>query len=215
MNYEELEFSEKGAAQNELRARTQSRNSDMSVHVNFFCSSYRNTFACGYGFSDWVSKWRVVANLAAKCDCDTEKSWVSVLRYGIIRAIVYQDVSVCLGKLCLPAASGSVVMVGSAAWILHKACFTVVPNLQSDLHQNSCRGWVKIAWAYFLIYIYNSVFVCFFFFLNGGRGTKQMQLRFRCVLNHSLSSHHWALFQRIEWLSQISLWYIWNMWWFS
>lgn len=48
--------------------------------------------------------------------------------------------------VCLPAVSSSAVMVGSAAWILHKACFTVVmPYLQSDLHQNSCRGLVKIA----------------------------------------------------------------------
>lgn len=119
----------------------------------------------------------------------------------------------CPGKLCLPAASSGAVMVGSVVWILHKACFTVVPNLQSDLHQNSCRGLVKIACAYFCIYIYNSMFV--WVFLNGGREHNQMQLRFQCVLNHSLSPHHWALFQRIEWLSQIPLWYIWNMWWFS
>lgn len=49
------------------------------------------------------------------------------------------------GQAVSPAASSSAVMVGSAAWILHKACFTVVPNLQSDLHQNSCRGLVNIA----------------------------------------------------------------------
>lgn len=48
--------------------------------------------------------------------------------------------------VCLPAVSSSAVMVGSAAWILHKACSAVVmPNLQSDLHQNSCRSLVKIA----------------------------------------------------------------------
>lgn len=66
MNCEELEFSEKGAAQNELRARTQSRSSDTSVHVKFFAPVTEMTFACGYGFSDWVSKWRLVVNLAAK-----------------------------------------------------------------------------------------------------------------------------------------------------
>lgn len=93
-----------------------------------------------------MSEWRVGANLAAKWDCDTEKLRVSVLSYGTVCAIVYQDMSVCLGKLCLPAVSSSAVMVESAAWILHKACFTVVmPYLQSDLHQNSCRGLVKIA----------------------------------------------------------------------
>lgn len=48
--------------------------------------------------------------------------------------------------VCLPAVSSSAVMVGSAAWILHKAYSTVVmPNLQSDLHQNSFRSLVKIA----------------------------------------------------------------------
>lgn len=159
-----------------------------------------------------MSEWRVGGNLAAKWDYDAEKLRVSVLRYGIICAIVHQDVSMCLGKLGLPAASSSAVMVGSAAWILHKACFTVVPNLQSDLHQNSCRGLVKIAWAYFCIYICNSMGVflfCFFFCFNGGRGNNQMQLRFRCALNHSLSPHHWALFQRTEiWLSGLSVVYL-------
>lgn len=66
MSYEELEFSKKSAAQNELRARTQSRSSGISVHVKFFAPVAEMTFACGYGFSDWVSEWRVGANLAAK-----------------------------------------------------------------------------------------------------------------------------------------------------
>lgn len=167
-----------------------------------------------------MSEWRVGGNLAAKWDYDTEKLRVSVLRYAIICAIVYQNVNMCLGKLGLPAASSSAVMLGSAAWILHKACFTAVPNLQSDLHQNSCRGLVKIAWAYFCIYICNSMGVFFLFCFallcfNGERGNNQLQLRFRCALNHSLSPDHWALFQRTEWLSQISLWYIWSMWGFS
>lgn len=59
------------------------------------------TFVPGYGFSEWVSEWRVGANLAAKWDCDTEKLRVSVLSCGIICPIVYQDISVCLGKLCV------------------------------------------------------------------------------------------------------------------
>lgn len=48
-----------------------------------------------------MSEWRVGANLAAKWDCDTEKLRVSVLSYGTVCAIVYQDMSVCLGKLCV------------------------------------------------------------------------------------------------------------------
>lgn len=62
MNFEELEFSKKGAAQNELRARTRNRGSDTSVHVKFFAPVAEIAF----GFSDWVSEWRVGANLAAK-----------------------------------------------------------------------------------------------------------------------------------------------------
>lgn len=101
MNYEELEYSKKGAAQNELRARTQSRNSDTSVHVKVFAPVAEMTFAHGYGFSDWMSGWRVGANLAAKWDCGREKFRVSVLRHGVICVIVYQDLSMYLGKLCV------------------------------------------------------------------------------------------------------------------
>lgn len=66
MDNEELEFSKKGAAQNELRTRAQSRSSDTSVHVKIFAPVAEMTFACGYRFSDWMSEWRVGANLAAK-----------------------------------------------------------------------------------------------------------------------------------------------------
>lgn len=50
MNYEELEFSKKGAAQDELRARTQNRSSGTSVHVKIFAPVAEMTLARGYGF---------------------------------------------------------------------------------------------------------------------------------------------------------------------
>lgn len=50
MNYEELKFSKKGAAQDELRARTQNRSSGTSVHVKIFAPVAEMTSARGYGF---------------------------------------------------------------------------------------------------------------------------------------------------------------------
>lgn len=139
------------------------------IHLSMsnFCSSCRNCFYL------WV--W--VLRLGVRMESGGQSGSKMRLWYRKIESQCFEvwytmcdrlsGRDMCLGKLCLPAASTSAAMVGSTARILHEACFTVVPNLQSDLHQNSCRGWVKIAWAYFCIYIYNSKLV---FFLTWGKG---------------------------------------------
>lgn len=83
----------------------------------------------------------ILEHLTAKWDCDTEKLRTTVLRYGIIRASVHKDMNACAGELCVFQQYLIVaVMVLSAVWFFCKArCTVVMPNLQSDLHQNSRR----------------------------------------------------------------------------